>query len=190
VKVNKPLPDYCYSSVNLQPGGVVIHYFSAINVAPNYAFDPDTCYDLLLDLNSAGEHRGLVMEPVPGPRFYASYHEIIDRNGTVYQLTPYDHVAYHAGASTLHGRNNLNRWTYGIALLGTGDSGFTDDQYAAAQLSVAQKMSKDRFTHEWIAGHDQVAIPRGRKHDPGTLFDWRRFLEPLKSVVQNSGVDQ
>lgn len=181
--VQRPLPPFCYSPRRLEPAGLVVHYFSAINVAPNYAFDPDTCFDLLVDLNSVGEERGLVMEPKPAPRYYASYHEVIDRDGIVYQLMPYDKVAYHAGKSELNGRDNLNGWTYGVALLATGDSGFTDDQYAALQLTSAQKMSRDGFGAESIAGHDQVATPAGRKHDPGRLFDWHRFKGALTDVI-------
>lgn len=181
--VQRPLPSFCYSPAKLSPAGLVVHYFSAIHAAPTYAYDPDTCYDLLVDLNSPGEERGLVMEPKPGARYYASYHEFIDRDGRTYQLMPYDRVAYHAGRSELNGHTNLNRWTYGVALLASDESGFTDDQYAALALTTAQKMSADGFGLNTVAGHDQVATPRGRKQDPGPRFDWSRLRRALEHVV-------
>lgn len=179
---NRPLPEFCYSPHPLTCNGVVIHYFSAINVAPDQWDDPDVCYDLFIDLNSPGPERGLVMPRGDGPRYYASAHVMIDRFGHPFQLVPFDRQAYHAGRSRWRGRHNLNAWTVGIEFIATRDSGYTAAQYRTGQTIAAQLMTRYGFPLDNVTGHDQVAIPIGRKRDPGPLFDWSQFREPLRSI--------
>lgn len=180
--INRPLPEFCYSSRPItKMMGLVVHYLSAINVDPVNAYSPDTCFDLLMDLNSPGDERGLVMPTSGQGRLFASYHWMIDRNGNVYQLMPLGRRAYHAGRSQWKGYDNLNEWTHGVALLASEGSGFTDEQYAALTMLAAQDMAKHHYDHTWIVGHDEVAPER--KKDPGKLFDWERLQEPLRSIV-------
>lgn len=179
--IDRPLPEFCYSRRPLREiGGVVIHYFSAINVAPDRWDDPDTCFDLFLDLNTPGPERGLVMRRSNAPRYYASAHYLIDRDGQDYQLVPLDRQAYHAGRSEWADRDNLNAWTVGIEFIATHDSGFTLEQYRTGQRICAQLMSAHGFPLDNITGHEHVAP--GRKKDPGPLFEWDRFKEPLRNV--------
>jgi N-acetylmuramoyl-L-alanine amidase len=49
-------------------------------------------------------------------RAQASAHLVIDRDGEVTQLVPFDAVAWHAGQSSWEGRVGLNRWSIGIEL--------------------------------------------------------------------------
>lgn len=185
---NRPLPEFCYSRRPLYGvGGVVIHYFSAVNVAPERWDDPDACYDLFLDLNSPGPERGLVMRPTSGTRYYASAHYMIDRFGHPFQLVPLGRQAYHAGRSEWTGRGNLNAWTVGVEFIATHSSGYTTAQYRAGQTLVAQLMSRYGFPLGNVVGHDEVATPAGRKVDPGPLFDWRRFKEPLRHIAPQEG---
>lgn len=178
------LPAFCYSPRALEkPHGIVIHYFSAINVAPERWDDPDTCRDLFIDLNSPGPERGLVMPPSGEGRQYASAHWLIARDGHIEPLVPENHQAYHAGKSHWAGRDNLNAWTFGIELIATHTSGFTDDQYAACSALCAKLMSKYAIPLGNIVGHDQVATPAGRKKDPGPLFDWARLKESLRYIA-------
>jgi N-acetylmuramoyl-L-alanine amidase len=179
--INRPLPEYCYSQKPLgKVGAIVVHYFSALYAMPDNKFAPDTCYDLLLDLNSAGAERGLVMPPSNNPRQYASAHYMIDRDGVVYSLVPETKQAYHAGVSTWRGRDNLNAWSIGIELIATHDSGYTGDQYAALSHLCAELMTHHGVTVGNIVGHSDVAP--GRKKDPGLLFDWGRLRAALTHV--------
>jgi N-acetyl-anhydromuramyl-L-alanine amidase AmpD len=122
----------------------------------------------------------------PDDRMYASAHVLIGRGGQVWKLVEFDKQAYHAGASILNGRSNCNRWTLGIELMGTQDSGFTDDQYKALAALIDTLQREHGFPLESIAGHDTVrwaAIedgshkrpkydPSGRKDGKGDNFDW------------------
>lgn len=184
----KHLPEYCYTSARHpqprrldNPTGIVEHYFSAINVAPDRWDDVQACYDLFCDLNLPGLERGLIMNRSAQGRSYTSAHFLIARDGGIYELVPLMYQAYHAGASQWAGRDNLNEWTIGVEWIATATSGYTDDQYAASQLLHAQLISRFKIPLSNIAGHDQVAP--GRKHDPGKLFDWHRFMGPLQDIV-------
>ena len=45
-----------------------------------------------------------------------SAHLVIGRRGEIYQLVPFNVIAWHAGKSTHKGRTNLNRYSIGIEL--------------------------------------------------------------------------
>ncbi len=185
------LPDYCYSSRPLKPEGVVIHYFSAINVDPENAFSVKACRYLFLDLNLPRDERQQYMHSSRWPenRMYASAHLLIARFGGVWKLIDYDHQAYHAGESVMNGRKNCNRWTLGIELIGTRESGFRAEQYRSLARVLADLEQEFGIDHANVQGHDTVrweAIQAGStkpvKHDPsgahdgqGTNFDWPRL---------------
>jgi AmpD protein len=100
-----------------------------------------------------------------------SAHFFIRRGGRIVQCVSGDDRAWHAGASCWRGRENCNDYAIGIELEGRDDQNFATSQYA-----VLTRLATD-LTHHYpitaIAGHQHVAP--GRKHDPGTGFDWARF---------------
>lgn len=125
-----------------------------------------------------------------------STHYVIDREGQIYQFTPENRVAYHAGKGTVvdypHYENRLNHHSIGIEIMAIGteeemesmiskedyeliDSsliGYTKEQYEAVNLLLDdlldrhKSIKKDRLH---ILGHDEYSED---KSDPGTLFDW------------------
>jgi N-acetylmuramoyl-L-alanine amidase len=50
----------------------------------------------------------------------ASAHLVIDRNGEIMQLVPFDRMAWHAGVSSWEGRFGLNRYSLGLELDNAG----------------------------------------------------------------------
>jgi N-acetyl-anhydromuramyl-L-alanine amidase AmpD len=175
------LPDYCYSIKQLNnPSMIVIHYFSAIYVNPLHAFDPETCIDLFIDLNNRGSSRGRVIPPSGEPRQYASAHYLIDRQGVSIPLVPLDKQAYHAGVSKWKDKENLNAHSFGIELIATHDSGYTDEQYITCAEVCGQLMTKYGILLEDVVGHSDVAPDR--KKDPGPLFEWERLRAMLKNI--------
>lgn len=163
------LPSNCYGSNTITNEGAVIHYYSAINVDRDNAFDYETNRKLMLDLNREHDDREWFKMPDYKPRMYASYHYMIPREGDPVQLVPTDKRAYHAGKSEINGRDNLNNWTIGITMLATHTSGFTESQYKWG--SEICKIHELDNTQVW--GHDEVAPDR--KKDPGPEFDWEKF---------------
>ena len=194
---NKPLPDYCISGRNIEAvDGIIIHYFSAKNVLPEDPYSIDACFDLFCDLNrpKAERERFLLDDRWGEKRMYASAHALIDRDGELFKLVDYNKQAYHAGASLLNGRQNCNRWTLGVELIGTQDSGFSEAQYKALGAFLAEMEQEHSFSRDNVAGHDSVRYaaiqagsakrykydPSGRKDGLGDNIDFE-YLDTLWS---------
>lgn len=54
------------------------------------------------------------------PREKASAHIIIDRDGSITQLVPFDTIAWHAGRSSYGGRVGYNKYSIGIEMVNSG----------------------------------------------------------------------
>ncbi|MFN3234509.1 MAG: 1,6-anhydro-N-acetylmuramyl-L-alanine amidase AmpD [Gammaproteobacteria bacterium] len=103
-----------------------------------------------------------------------SSHALIDRSGEVIQFVPFHLRAWHAGKSSFQGRENCNDYAIGIELIGDEVTPYTDEQYKAlTALTRALMQSYPGISHERIVGHSDIAP--GRKTDPGSIFDWKRF---------------
>lgn len=129
----------------------------------------------------------------------ASYHFVIERDGTITQMVPLDRKAYHAGKSSWKGYTYLNSNSIGIGLVGPGHlkangmSYFHEDQrtygeivhkatpehgdhwwlpYTDEQIRAFIKLS--RALVEWDADLNEILthweISPGRKIDPNPLF--------------------
>ena len=175
------LPDFCYNTKTpIKINGIVIHYISAINVDPTNALDTQANWNLLFDLNRKAEDRLYYpMKEVPN-RMFASYHSLIGRDGEERLCVPEANVAYHAGRSIWLGKPNCNYWMYGISLIGTKSSGFTDAQYNTLEKRCAALMKEYKFFIDNIVGHEQVSP--GRKVDPGIAtgnFDMARVIAAI-----------
>ncbi len=185
----KLLPEFCFSQKRLQrPAGIIIHYFSATHPDLRSIEDPYSladCYKLFVDLNRPGDQKLCLPVDRYAKRGYGSAHFLIDRNGFEWQLVPKTQIAYHAGDSVLNGRKNCNSWTFGVELIGTIDSGFTEEQYDAVARRCAT-LSVEFAIKDWsfIAGHDHVTQHRQfPKTDPGPLFNWGKFFGKMRWYI-------
>lgn len=106
-----------------------------------------------------------------------SYHYLIDRKGVIHKLMDPKYKANHAGISFYDGIFGMNNHSVGICLQNDGKSPFTDSQYDSLNwlLGVIVKRFPD-IKEGRVLGHSDVAIPRGRKKDPGLHFDWGRVI--------------
>lgn len=164
-------------------------------------FTLEACRNLFLDLNRKRSDRQYYMQEDNWPenRMYASAHLLIGRDGDTIRLVEYDKQAYHAGASILNGRRSCNRWTLGIEVVGTQESGFAAEQYR----ELAGILHGFNLPREQIAGHDTVrwnAIeagstkrhkydPSGRKDGKGDNFQWdylHHLLDDLELTAKES----
>lgn len=101
-----------------------------------------------------------------------SYHYFVARDGKIYQFKDVKYVADHAGRSRWGSDTSLNFSSIGICLQGTDYIHYTAKQYASLSklinyihMRFPDSRSKPLLTHA------QVAVPRGRKTDPGIFFD-------------------
>ena len=105
-----------------------------------------------------------------------SAHYFISRDGGVWSLVPPAERAWHAGVSRMpspDNRDRVNDFSIGIELLALPDTGFKEEQYRAL-TELITTICVDHPIRA-VVGHDDIAIPRGRKTDPGTTFDWGRI---------------
>jgi len=108
-----------------------------------------------------------------------SSHFLIYRDGELVQFVPLQRRAWHAGASRWRGRERCNDFSVGIELEGVDDGRFAAAQYAS--LVVLLRKLQAVLPLQEVAAHSDVAP--GRKADPGSQFDWARFLQQLARAV-------
>jgi AmpD protein len=108
-----------------------------------------------------------------------SAHFLIRRGGGLLQFVPLQQRAWHAGASRWRGRERCNDFSVGIELEGVDDGRFATAQYAS--LVVLLRKLQAVLPLQEVAAHSDVAP--GRKADPGSQFDWARFLQQLARAV-------
>jgi N-acetyl-anhydromuramoyl-L-alanine amidase len=111
-----------------------------------------------------------------------SAHAVIRREkDEVFQYVPFIKRAWHAGQSEFEGRAGCNDFSIGIELEGYSDGiPYTDMQYQRlADLTRVIMQVYTKITPARIVGHSDIAIPAGRKPDPGTFFDWNYYKSLL-----------
>lgn len=158
--------------------GAVIHFISARYTMPEDPFNLDEMIRILTE-------------------YGYSYKYIIERDGTIIELVPDNFKAYHAGYSIMNGRERCNDFALGIALAGGTKWEYTDDQMLSLGDLLAKEMTKNKFTLDYVKGHDEVRAnwlekyPEKakekkvkKKSDPGNHFRWGELNDMLYSVSE------
>lgn len=96
-----------------------------------------------------------------------SAHLVIAKNGTVFQLVPFNVAAWHAGKSSHNGESGCNNFSIGIENVGIGDD-WPSAQVEANRAVIAALF--EAYPIEDVVGHSDVAP--GRKVDPGPNYPW------------------
>ena len=175
--IKNHLPEYCYSKNKMQSiDGAVIHFISAKNILPDDPFNLEAIMGIF-------------------KKYKVSAKYLIRRDGTVIELVPDNHKAYHAGYSRMNGRDGCNSFTDSFELEGGTGFDYEDDQILVLADLLAQSMSKNQYTLDWVQGHDKIrsdwlevypakAVEKhvSRKVDPGTHFPWGQLNEMLAGV--------
>lgn len=117
----------------------------------------------------------------------ASYHHVIDRDGTIYRMCPVTYVAYHAGDSAWpnpvsyppgNGGRSVNSRSIGIAWANRDDGEpLTRPQVESALWLCSLYVSTNHVSVDLILAHREVSP--GRKVDPVPeampMDVWRRL---------------
>lgn len=148
-----PLKHYSNRSINTTIDLIVIHYISAVNL------DRKKWSDLGLILGIFGQYS-------------LSAHYLIERTGRIIRTVNPTHKAWHAGRSKFKGKRNCNNYSIGIEIVGGNFIDFESEQYDSLNILIDDL--KKNYPIKNIVGHEDIAIPEGRKHDPGNRFDWKR----------------
>lgn len=113
------------------------------------------------------------------PTSQVSSHYLIDRDGAVFRCVPDAEKAWHAGWSELWGVQDVNTYSIGIELVDITNDPYPEVQLAAAVDLCAALCQEYGIWLNRIIGHEHVALPHGRKTDPGPDFPWDRFLREV-----------
>lgn len=107
------------------------------------------------------------------PESQVSYHCLIAADGRRCTLVADEHLAWHAGASTFHGRSRCNDFLLGLAFAGDTDRApLTGPQVASALEWLGRRWRARGWTLKWMTDHRQVAPGRKRDLNP---VEWERL---------------
>lgn len=122
------------------------------------------------------------------PEAEVSAHWLLHENGFAEALVPEDRRAWHAGAGSWLGRDDVNSRSIGIEIVNPGNRPFPEAQMSGLERLLAEIMSLWQIPPQAVIGHSDMAP--GRKIDPGPRFDWRRLaLQGLSVWPGDSGAD-
>lgn len=107
------------------------------------------------------------------PVFEVSAHWLISEDGQAEALVPEAERAWHAGAGSWHGLQDVNSRSIGIELANPGERPFPEPQMAALETLLRAIMARWQIGPEAVIGHSDMAPER--KVDPGPRFDWQRL---------------
>ncbi len=80
---------------------------------------------------TAGPSMQSAINTLISPRSRASAHLVVDRDGSIVQLVPFNLIAWHAGRSSHHGKDGLNSYSIGIEIVNAGPLTKSGDVYRA-----------------------------------------------------------
>jgi N-acetyl-anhydromuramyl-L-alanine amidase AmpD len=113
-----------------------------------------------------------------GKRLYASYHCIIARDGRRTVMNNDDNRAFHAGASSFGGRNNLNTWSIGVAWeRDTYTEPLSDAAIESALQYILPRMKRWNISPDMVTDHRTVSP--GRKTDIAPR-EYEKFMKILR----------
>jgi len=121
------------------------------------------------------------------PQFEVSAHWLIAETGATEALVDESARAWHAGAGSWGGRDDVNSWSIGIELANTGDAPFPAPQMAALERLLAGILDRWAIPPARVIAHSDMAPER--KRDPGPRFDWRGLALAGLSVWHGPGGD-
>ena len=111
------------------------------------------------------------------PASQVSYHILIAPDGTRARLVADEHVAWHAGVSSFHGRSRCNDFLLGVSFAGdTRASPLSGPQIASALDWLAPRWLRHGWTPAAMTDHRQIAP--GRKNDLAPA-EWNRLIAAI-----------
>jgi N-acetylmuramoyl-L-alanine amidase len=122
------------------------------------------------------------------PAAEVSAHWVIERDGRLWRLVDEAMRAWHAGAGSWRGKDDINSRSIGIELVNTGAEPFAEPQVAALEALLAGIRARWAIPPEGVIAHSDMAP--GRKADPGPRFDWRRLARAGQAVWPAPGGDR
>lgn len=139
--------------------------------------------------HTAGESLADDLGYLTNKKMEVSCHALIARNGTRYILAQPEQITWHAGRSSLHGRNGVNKFTIGIEFQGnTQENRLTKRQIMSAieyilpiaeqyHIPIENIVTHEMVRNEWIELQQDTTC--AQKCDI-TQREYMRFLKEYK----------
>lgn len=121
------------------------------------------------------------------PTAEVSAHWLIDEQGNTEALVPEEQRAWHAGAGSWQGRDDVNSRSIGIEIANPGDRPFPARQMDSLTDLLREIMQRWKIGPEGVIGHSDMAPER--KIDPGPRFDWQRLAREGLAIGCADGPD-
>ncbi|AUH34048.1 N-acetylmuramoyl-L-alanine amidase [Paracoccus tegillarcae] len=122
------------------------------------------------------------------PDAEVSAHWLVHEDGSPEALVPEDRRAWHAGAGSWQGREDVNSRSIGIEIVNPGDHPFPMVQMDAVVTLVREIAARHGLGPAAVIGHSDMAP--GRKSDPGPRFDWGRLAREGLALAAGQGEDR
>lgn len=120
------------------------------------------------------------LERLCDPAAEVSAHYLIAGDGRIWQMVDEADRAWHAGAGSWAGCDDINSRSIGIELDNTGAHPFAEPQMAALEALMPGIMARWSIAPVNVIAHSDMAPER--KSDPGARFDWQRLARQGLSV--------
>lgn len=105
------------------------------------------------------------------PQSQVSAHWLLHEDGRAEALVPEDRRAWHAGAGSWQGRDDVNSRSIGIEIVNPGDRPFPARQINGLEHLLGHILTRWSIPPQGVIAHSDMAP--GRKSDPGPRFDWQ-----------------
>lgn len=153
--------------------------------SPNHSARPAGAKIRCIILHAdAGKTDQGTIDWLQNPESGVSYHLLVGRDGTVYQFVADARRAWHAGASSYEGKPDCNNYSIGVSFANDQQGEpFTDAQIDAGVTLCTVLCRKHGLSAEDITTHAAVAVPEGRKRDPGSRFPLGGFLARVAAAL-------
>lgn len=127
------------------------------------------------------------LERLCSPAAEVSSHYLIGRDGTVWQMVDETQRAWHAGAGSWHGQDDVNSRSIGIELDNSGSAPFSAPLMRALETLLADIRNRWSIPPSGTIAHSDMAPDR--KVDPGSRFDWQRLARLGHAIWPEAGGD-
>lgn len=109
-----------------------------------------------------------------------SAHYLIAKSGEITRLVDEDKRAWHAGAGSWAGHEDVNSRSIGIELDNDGTSEFDEALMVSLEWLLGDLLKRHALDPKSVIAHSDIAPHR--KADPGRLFDWQRLAAKGLSI--------
>lgn len=153
--------------------------------SPNHSARPDGAKITAIILHAdAGKSEFGTIAWLRNPQSKVSYHYLVGRHGVIYQLVQDARRAWHAGPSSFDGVPNCNNYSIGVAFANDqAGEAFPDEQIDTGIQLVADLCRTHGIPVTRITTHAAIALPEGRKRDPGSRFPLGGFLSRVGAIL-------